>query len=128
MDPSTQARPRPIAIVSTVPAGTAIAFALGLGASVRGVTHECRHPLEAAACPRVLTCSFDADSLSSAEIDAAVKAAALPGAPPLYAVDQGVLEAAGSDGARVVVLGQDLCDVVRGPGDGALGRAIMWWR
>ena len=104
----------PLAIVSTVPAGTTIAFALGLGSSVRGVSHECKHPPEAALCPRVLTCTLDSDALTSLEIDTAVKIAGAQcgGGPPLYAVDTAVLASAGNGGkARVVVLAQDLCDV-----------------
>jgi iron complex transport system substrate-binding protein len=109
-------------IFSTLPAGTAIAFLLGLGASVAGVTPECTHPPEAAALPRFLSCSFDADALDSGEIDAAVKAAAGGGAA-LFTVHTGALAAAAAAGDAAVVLAQDLCDVC-GPGAAQVHAAL----
>ena len=73
-------------ICSLVPAATEVLFALGLGESVVGVTHECDYPPEAAERPVVTVATLDSSELSSAEIDAAVADAARDGTP-LYAID-----------------------------------------
>jgi iron complex transport system substrate-binding protein len=62
----------PVRIASLVPSATEILFALGLGDSVVGVTHECDYPEEAADLPH-LTHSLIPEGLSAAEIDRAVK-------------------------------------------------------
>lgn len=59
-------------IVSLVPSSTEMLFALDLGESVVGVTHECDHPPEAAERDH-LTSSVIAADLTAAEIDAAVR-------------------------------------------------------
>ncbi|MBX5441839.1 MAG: cobalamin-binding protein [Solirubrobacteraceae bacterium] len=59
-------------IVSLVPHATELLFALGLGDSVVGVTHECDHPTEALDRPRVTSDRLP-PGLSAAEIDAAVR-------------------------------------------------------
>jgi iron complex transport system substrate-binding protein len=93
-------------ICSFVPAATEVLFALGLGDSVVGVTHECDFPAEAASRPVLSASSLDTSELSSAEIDAAVSRAAQNGTP-LYAVDaEGWAELE----ADVVVV-QELCHV-----------------
>jgi iron complex transport system substrate-binding protein len=61
-----------VRIASLVPSATEILFALGLGDSVVGVTHECDYPEEAADLPH-LTHSLIPDGLSAAEIDRAVR-------------------------------------------------------
>jgi len=61
-----------VRIVSLVPHATELLFALGLGDSVVGVTHECDHPTEALDLPRVTADRLPA-GLSAAEIDAAVR-------------------------------------------------------
>jgi iron complex transport system substrate-binding protein len=62
----------PVRIASLVPSATEILFALGLGDSVVGVTHECDYPEEAADLPH-LTHSRIPEGLSAAEIDRAVR-------------------------------------------------------
>jgi iron complex transport system substrate-binding protein len=59
-------------IASLVPSATEMLFALGLGDSVVGVTHECDYPFEAAERPH-LTRSVIPDGLSAAEIDREVR-------------------------------------------------------
>jgi iron complex transport system substrate-binding protein len=59
-------------IVSLVPSATETLFALGLGDSVVGVTHECDHPTEALDLPQV-TSDRIPHGLSAKEIDAAVR-------------------------------------------------------
>ncbi len=60
-------------IVSLIPNGTEILFALGAGDEVVGVTHECDFPPEARRRP-VLTASALGAEMSPAEIDRAVSA------------------------------------------------------
>src|SRR3954467_5490409 len=59
-------------IASLVPSATEMLFALGLGDSVVGVTHECDYPFEAAERPH-LTRSVIPEGLSAAEIDREVR-------------------------------------------------------
>ncbi|MEA2412502.1 MAG: iron complex transport system substrate-binding protein [Thermoleophilaceae bacterium] len=59
-------------IASLVPSATEMLFALGLGDSVVGVTHECDYPDEAVERPH-LTRSVIPDGLSAAEIDREVR-------------------------------------------------------
>jgi iron complex transport system substrate-binding protein len=92
-------------IVSLVPAGTDIVRELGLEHSLVGVSHEC--DVAAAASPARLTRSLvGTESMTSAEIDAAVSARAASGAP-MYEVDIERLLALEPD----VVISQSLCDV-----------------
>ncbi|HEX7447701.1 MAG TPA: cobalamin-binding protein, partial [Pirellulales bacterium] len=55
-------------IVSLLPAATEIAFALGLGEQLVGVSHECDYPPEAQRLPKV-TRSLIPAGVASAEID-----------------------------------------------------------
>ncbi|MGB7588211.1 MAG: cobalamin-binding protein, partial [Solirubrobacterales bacterium] len=59
-------------VASLVPSATEMLFALGLGESVVGVTHECDYPREARSLPQ-LTRTVLPDGLDASEIDAAVK-------------------------------------------------------
>ena len=93
-------------ICSLVPGATEVLFALGLGQSVVGVTHECDWPQEAESRPRVTASHLQSGDLSSSEIDAAVAEAAREG-KALYAVDEAVWEKIQAD----VVVAQELCDV-----------------
>ena len=56
-------------IVSLLPSATEIVFALGLGDSLEGVTHECDYPAEAQEKPVVMRPSLPQGVLSSREID-----------------------------------------------------------
>jgi len=95
-----------VRICSLVPAATEVLFALGVGESVVGVTHECDWPPEAEARPRVTASHLQTGDLSSAEIDDAVAEAAREG-KALYAIDEAVWEEIRPD----VVVAQELCDV-----------------
>jgi iron complex transport system substrate-binding protein len=66
-------------IASLVPSATEMLFALGLGDSVVGVTHECDYPFEAAERPH-LTRSVVPEGLPAAEIDREVRERASRGA------------------------------------------------
>ena len=66
------ARVNRVRVCSLLPSATEIVFALGMGRSLVGVTHECDYPAETAGIPKVTRSLIPAGS-SSAEIDAAVK-------------------------------------------------------
>ena len=55
-------------IVSLLPSATETLFALGLGASVVGVTHECDFPGEALGLPRVTRSKLRLENLDSGGI------------------------------------------------------------
>jgi iron complex transport system substrate-binding protein len=95
-------------IASLVSAATEIAFALGRGADVVGVSHECDFPPEVARLPR-LTRSLIDPSLPSRDIDAAVRDVLARGGgnAELYHVDADALAAVRPD----VLLTQQLCEV-----------------
>jgi iron complex transport system substrate-binding protein len=95
-----------VRICSLVPGATEVLFALGLGNSVVGVTHECDWPPEAATRPHVTASPLQSGDLSSAEIDSAVSEAARDG-KALYAIDEDVWNEIQAD----VVVAQELCDV-----------------
>jgi iron complex transport system substrate-binding protein len=100
-------------ICSLVPAATEILFALGLGDSVVGVTHECDWPPEAERRPAVTASLVQTGDLTSAEIDRAVSATA-GGGRPLYAVEADVWAEVDAD----IVVSQELCEVCAvTPGD-----------
>lgn len=95
-------------IGSLVSAATEIAFALGLGPHVVGVSHECDFPPEIAGLPRLTRTLIDA-SRPSREIDVAVRRAVASGGgnADLYHVDAEAIAKAGCD----VLLAQRLCEV-----------------
>jgi iron complex transport system substrate-binding protein len=92
-------------IVSLVPSATEMLFALGLGADVVAVTHECDYPEEVAELPRVTRDVFPT-GLSSAEIDAAVKERTLRG-ESIYELDVETLHDLRPD----LIVTQALCTV-----------------
>ncbi|HEU4974653.1 MAG TPA: cobalamin-binding protein [Baekduia sp.] len=92
-------------IVSLVPHATELLFALGLGDSVVGVTHECDHPPEAAQRPRVTRDLLPA-GLSAGEIDAAVRERTEAG-EAIYALDDQALADLDPD----LIVTQQLCPV-----------------
>jgi iron complex transport system substrate-binding protein len=92
-------------IVSLVPNGTEILFALGAGPQVVGVSHECDFPEEARRRP-ILTGSALRPGMSAAEVDAAVSAQVQSGAS-LYTLDEARIAELAPD----LVVTQDLCPV-----------------
>jgi iron complex transport system substrate-binding protein len=99
-----------VRICSLVPAATEVLFALGLGDSVVGVTHECDWPPEVNGRPRVTASLVQTGDLGSAEIDRAVTEAAGNGRP-LYAIEEDVWREIQAD----VVVTQELCEVCAVP-------------
>lgn len=56
-------------IVSFLPSGTEIIYAIGAGNQITGVTHECEYPDDAKSKPRVVHSSFNPTDMTSREID-----------------------------------------------------------
>jgi iron complex transport system substrate-binding protein len=94
-----------VRICSLLPSATEIVFALGKGASLVGVTHECDYPAETSTLPKV-TRSNILNGISSREIDSAV-ASALEAEGTLYELNLSLLEQLKPD----LILTQRLCDV-----------------
>jgi iron complex transport system substrate-binding protein len=92
-------------IASLVPSSTEMLFALGLGGSVVGVTHECDYPAAASELPH-LTATVLPEGLSAGEIDAAVKSIVGEG-KALYSLDEAALEKLEPD----LIVTQAVCDV-----------------
>jgi iron complex transport system substrate-binding protein len=93
-------------IVSFLPSATELAFSLGLGDDVVGVSHECDYPPEAKTRPAVVHCALPLENLPPAEIDSAVSTQLQVGAS-IYTVDIDLLKALEPD----LILAQDLCEV-----------------
>jgi iron complex transport system substrate-binding protein len=92
-------------IVSLVPSATETLFALGVGADVIAVTHECDYPPEVRELPKVTRDVLPA-GLSSREIDAAVKERTLAG-QSIYELDAELLRDLRPD----LIVTQQLCSV-----------------
>jgi len=92
-------------IASLVPSATEMLFALDLGESVVGVTHECDYPLAAAELPH-LTATVLPPGLSAGEIDAAVKEVVGEGRA-LYSFDEERLAELEPD----LIVTQAVCEV-----------------
>jgi iron complex transport system substrate-binding protein len=93
-------------ICSLLPGATEIAFALGLGEELVGVTHECDYPPEARHKPVVVRTSIDSHRMTSLEIDRAVSER-VRNNQSLYTIDETRLREAAPD----IILTQGLCDV-----------------
>jgi iron complex transport system substrate-binding protein len=93
-------------IVSFLPAATEMAFALGHGGQVAGVSHECDFPAEARAKPVVVRPALALEKMSLGEIDAAVSQRLRLG-QSLYEVDENLLRRLQPD----LILTQNLCQV-----------------
>jgi iron complex transport system substrate-binding protein len=92
-------------IVSLVPNGTEILFALGAGDLVVGVSHECDYPEEARTRP-ILTGSALTPGMSAAQVDAAVSAQLASGLS-LYTLDEARIAELAPD----LIVTQQLCPV-----------------
>jgi iron complex transport system substrate-binding protein len=95
-----------VRICSFLPSATEIVAQLGLVESLVGVSEECRWPTEVIGKPVVTAARIDPVSMSSLEIDEAVRASVRDGRS-LYSVDAELIDALSPD----VILTQDLCAV-----------------
>jgi iron complex transport system substrate-binding protein len=93
-------------ICSLLPSATEIAFALGLGDEVVGVTHECDYPPEAKKRRVVVKSVIDPERQDSGEIDRLVREH-VQKKKSIYTIDLPSFQAAAPD----FILTQDLCDV-----------------
>src|SRR5579862_4675397 len=96
-------------IVSLLPSATEIAYALGLGDDVVGVTHECDWPPQARSKRQVSRSTIPVDA-TAAQIDHLVTAS-MTGGVPTYLLDEEAVRELHPD----VVLTQDLCAVCAVP-------------
>jgi iron complex transport system substrate-binding protein len=93
-------------ILSFQPTSTEMAYALGAGRAIVGVSHECTWPPAARKKPVVSTSIIDPETMSSGEIDRAVAAASKEGRS-LYRIDRALVEKLKPD----LLLTQSLCEV-----------------
>ncbi len=93
-------------ICSLLPSATEIVAELGLVDSLVGVSEECRWPPEVVGKPVVTAARIDPSSLTSADIDRAVRESVRDGRS-LYAVDAQLIDELAPD----VIVTQDLCSV-----------------
>jgi iron complex transport system substrate-binding protein len=94
-----------VRIVSLIPSATETLFALGLGADVIAVTHECDYPPAALELPKV-TRDVLPEGLDALQIDAAVKERTLAG-ESIYELDEELLRDLRPD----LIVTQQLCAV-----------------
>jgi iron complex transport system substrate-binding protein len=93
-------------ILSFQPTSTEMAYALGAGRSIVGVSHECTWPPAARKKPVVSTSLIDPEKMTSEEIDRAVVASAREGTS-LYKIDRELVKRLKPD----LLLTQSLCEV-----------------
>ena len=93
-------------IVSLLPSATEIVCALGLKDSLIGITHECDFPPDIADRPALTASRISHDTMSSSEIDHAVRSQ-LDGHGSIYDLDTKMLAELKPD----LILTQELCDV-----------------
>lgn len=104
-------------IASLLPSATEILYALGLGDSVVGITHECDFPPEAAKKPPLIRPRVN-PSAAPAELDRQVRELMSRG-ESIYAVDDALLRSLAPD----LIITQDLCHVCAASRDD-LGTAL----
>ena len=93
-------------IISLLPSTTEIVCALGLRDALVGITHECDYPLSVANKPRLTRSRISHETMTSAEIDHAVRSQ-LDGHGSIYDLDESRLLELKPD----LILTQELCEV-----------------
>lgn len=96
-------------VVSLLPSTTEIVCALGLEDALVGITHECDYPGSVSAKPRLTASRISHETMTSAEIDHAVRSqlAELDGHGSIYDLDEAKLRELKPD----LILTQELCEV-----------------
>jgi iron complex transport system substrate-binding protein len=115
--PAREQTPNDMRIASLLPSATEILYALGLGDSVVGITHECDFPPEAAKKPALIRPRVD-PAAAPAELDRQVGELMSRG-ESIYAVDDALLRSL----APELIITQDLCHVCAASPDD-LGTAL----
>jgi iron complex transport system substrate-binding protein len=95
-----------IRIASLLPSATEIVCALGLEENLVGITHECDFPASVAARPQLTASKISHETMTSREIDHAVRAQ-LDGHGSIYDLDERLLKELNPD----LIITQELCDV-----------------
>ena len=93
-------------IVSLLPSSTEIVCTLGLEDALVGITHECDYPPSVAGKPRLTSSRISHETMTSAEIDHAVRSQ-LDGHGSIYHLDEARLRELKPD----LILTQELCEV-----------------
>ena len=93
-------------IISLLPSATEIVCALGLGENLVGITHECDFPAAIADRPPLTASRISHETMSSAEIDHAVRSN-LDGHGSIYDLDENLLRELKPD----LIVTQELCEV-----------------
>jgi iron complex transport system substrate-binding protein len=93
-------------VVSLLPSATEILFAIGAGAQVVGVTHECDHPPEARQVARLTSNALLTEGAAPGDVDRHIRHALHEGSS-IYALDEAELSAVAPD----LVITQELCEV-----------------
>lgn len=95
-----------IRIASLLPSATEIVCALGLEKNLVGITHECDFPASVAARPHLTVSKISHETMTSLEIDHAVRAQ-LDGHGSIYDLNTQLLKELDPD----LIITQELCDV-----------------
>ena len=93
-------------IISFLPSATEILFEIGLGDALKGVTHECTYPIKASEKPNIISPSFDANGLSSLEIDKKIRDLSIS-KKPVFIIDSKKVKEIKPD----LIISQNLCEV-----------------
>jgi iron complex transport system substrate-binding protein len=101
-------------IISFLPSATEILFELDLQDRLKGVTHTCTFPHEALTKSRIINPSFNAEILSSKEIDKKIKELSLNN-KPIFVLDSQKIKEIQPD----LIISQNMCEVCA-PFDGEI--------
>ncbi len=93
-------------VVSFLPSGTEIIYAIGAGNQITGVTHECKYPDDAKSKPRVVHSSFNPTNMTSREIDNKIVELVKTGGN-IYVINDQNLKEARPD----LIIAQGACEV-----------------
>ncbi|MDN5844690.1 MAG: ABC transporter substrate-binding protein [Candidatus Nitrosocosmicus sp.] len=89
-----------------MPSATEIIFELGLEGKLKGVTHECTYPKEAAQIPKIIRPTISFDELDSSHIDMKVREMSIKN-EPLFKLDTDKIREIEPD----LIISQNMCSV-----------------